>query len=120
MEQYKTVENIIEALSLHQDAASIGVLERLGTNSPDEEIRRLTAKALVNKNVSEALSLVILKKGKGINDMNSGVVMGTINELMALEDKTEALNILSDAAENHKEKEIRENASAVKVLMTFS
>ena len=45
--------NIIEALCLHTDPESVRVLEELGTNSSDDEIRELTARALVRKNIHE-------------------------------------------------------------------
>jgi len=120
MKNIRIIRNIIKALSSHQDAAAVEVLERLGTNSDDDEIRRLTSKALVTRNTHESLSLVILEKGKGINDMSTTVAMSTINELLALEDKTEAMKILSDTAELHSEEEIRDTARSVKTLMIFS
>ena len=35
----KNVAEIIDALAAHQDHSSIEVLEELGTNSPDNEVR---------------------------------------------------------------------------------
>ena len=46
--------------------------------------------------------------------------MSTINELLALEDKTEAIKILEDTVENHSEEEVRDNARSVKALMALS
>ena len=46
----KNVLEIIDALTAHQDNESIRVLEELGTNSPDNEVREYTARALVRKN----------------------------------------------------------------------
>ena len=49
----RKIGNIIEALCLHENPDSIRVLEELGTNSSNDEIRELTARALVRKNVHE-------------------------------------------------------------------
>ena len=92
----RKIRNIIEALCLHEDADSIRVLEQMGTNSSDDEIRELTARALVRKNMHDSLAVTITNKGKGINDMSTVVAMSTINELLALDNKDEALKILSD------------------------
>lgn len=46
--------------------------------------------------------------------------MSTINELLALEDKTEAIKILEDTVEMHSEEDIRDNARSVKALMALS
>ena len=116
----KNLSLLIEALSRHEDSASVEVLERLGTNSQDDEVRMLTSKALVNKNTHDSLSIVILEKGKGINDLSANVAMSTINELLSLDDKTEAMDILSNTAQMHSDEEIRETANSVKALMTFS
>lgn len=120
MKREKKLGNIIEALSRHEDSTAIDVLERLGTNCSDDEVRRLTAKALIGRNCYDSLSVVILKEGKGINDLNTSVAMNTINELLALEDKTEALRVLQEAQENDSSENIRENARSVKALMAFS
>lgn len=114
------LKNVIEALSLHTDPQSIRVLEELGTNSPDDEIRALTARALVRKNSHEALELVILSKGKGINDLNTDVSLGTLNELLALKDKSEMMKVLDDTIEMHSDEEVRENAKSVKTLLALS
>ena len=47
----KNVLEIIEALTAHKDTDSIRVLEEIGTNSPDNEVREYTSRALVRKNV---------------------------------------------------------------------
>lgn len=120
MKKEKKLSNIIEALSRHEDSTAINVLERLGTNCSDDEVRRMTAKALISRNCYDSLSVVILKEGKGINDLNTSVAMNTINELLALEDKTEALRVLQEAQENDSNENIRENARSVKALMAFS
>lgn len=116
----RKIRNIIEALCLHEDADSIRVLEQMGTNSPDDEIRELTARALVRKNMHDSLAVTITNKGKGINDMSTVVAMSTINELLALDNKDEALKILSDTVEMHSDEEVRENARSVKALMALS
>ena len=47
----RNVLEIIDALTAHQDNDSIRVLEEIGTNSPDNEVREYTSRALVRKNV---------------------------------------------------------------------
>ena len=116
----KKVAEIIDALSAHQDNASIGVLEELGTNSPDNEVREYTSRALVRKNIHDSLKVVIINEGKGINDMSPVVAMSTVNEILALEDKSEAIRILDDTINMHSVQEVRENASSVKSLLSLS
>ena len=120
MNNDKKLSKIIEALANHEDQSSIEVLERIGTNCPDDEVRRLTAKALVNRNTRDSLSIVIISRGKGINDLSTNVAMSAINELLSLEDKGKAMDLLSDAEENHEDKAVRETARSVKALMAFS
>lgn len=120
MNNNRILSNIIEALSTHEDTSAVGVLEDVGTNCPDDEVRKLTARALVNRNTYDSLSVVILKKGKGINDLSTSVAMSTINELLSLRDKTEVLKVLNDAEENHPDEAVRETARSVKALMAFS
>ena len=116
----KELNYIIEALGKHEDSSAVSVLERLGTNCADEEVRRLTAKALIGRNTHDSLSLVILEKGKGINDMNTSVAMSAINDLLSLEEKTEAIKILDDTMQMHSDEEVRETARSVKALMAFA
>ena len=116
----RKVRNIIEALCQHNDPDSIRVLEELGTNSPSDEVRELTARALVRKNSHDSLTVAITNKGKGINDLSTVVAMSTINELLALDNKEEALNVLTDTVEMHSDEEVRENARSVKALMALS
>ena len=97
----KNVTNIIEGLGMNQNDESIAILEEVGTNSKVDAIREMTSRALVKKNKAEALNVVITNKGKGINDMSTVVAMSTINELLSLSDKTEAIRILSDTVEMH-------------------
>ena len=59
-------------------------------------------------------------KGKGINDLSTSVAMSTINELLSLEDKAEAIRILEDTVENNSEEEVRDNARSIKALMALS
>ena len=68
----------------------------------------------------DSLNVVISNKGKGINDMSTVVAMSTINELLSLNDKTEAIKILEDTVENHSDEEVRDNARSVKALMALS
>ncbi len=116
----KILSNIIEALSKHQDNAAVGVLEDVGTNCPSDEIRRLTAKALIDRNTRDSLTVVIQKKGKGINDLNTSVAMSTINELLALKDKSEVLKVLEEVEASVEDESIKETARSVKALMAFS
>ena len=116
----KILSNIIEALSKHQDSAAVGVLEDVGTNCPNDEIRRLTAKALIDRNTYDSLSVVIHKKGKGINDLNTSVAMSAINELLALKDKSEVLKVLEEVEAKTEDESIKETARSVKALMAFS
>ncbi len=115
-----TVRKIIDALSIHTDPESVNVLNEVGTNSAIDEVREMTSKALVKKNVHNALEIVIANQGKGINDLSTVVAMSTINALLSLEDKTEAIKILEDTVENHSEEEVRDNARSVKALMALS
>lgn len=116
----RKVKNIIEALCYHQDADSIRVLEEIGTNSPSDEIREYTDRALIRKNVPESLRIAICSKGKGINDLSTSVAMSTINELIGLKDKSTAMEILTDTVENSADEETRENARSVKAIMVLS
>lgn len=116
----KKVEKIIDALEKHEDIESIDILEELGTNSPDNDVRELTAKALVRKNVHDSLKIVIINEGKGINDMNPVVAMSTVNEILALEDKSEVIRILDDTINMNSIEEVRENAKSVKSLLELS
>lgn len=116
----RNVRNIIEGLSLHENPESISILEEVGTNSKVDEIREMTAKALVKKNMPEALRVVITNQGKGINDMSTTVAMTTINELLSLEDKSFAMNVLEDTVEHSEFEDVRDNARSIKALMALS
>ena len=121
MENSKKIRNIIEALGEHQDSqAAIELLTELGTNSPDDEVREMTAQTLIKKNTHESLRVVLIHKGKGINDLSARVAMAAINELLALKDKTEAIKILDDTIKMHSEEDVRNTARSVRALMTFS
>lgn len=116
----KNVSNIIEGLGMNPNPESISILEDVGTNSRIDAIREMTSRALVRKNSPDSLRVVITNKGKGINDMSTVVAMSTINELLSLEDKTEAIQILTDTVEMHTDEEVRDNARSVKALMALS
>lgn len=120
MNSIDKIKNIIEALGQHQDNQAIDVLEEFGTNSGHDEIRELTSKALIKRNTHESLKVVLISNGKGINDLSARVAMGAINELLSLDDKTEAIKILDDTIEMHSEQEVRDTARSVRALMTFS
>lgn len=115
------VSDIIESLTVNTNPDSVGVLEEIGTNSSIDEIRELTSKALVRRNEHDSLGVVISNRGKGINDMSTVVAMSTINELLSLGNKEEAMKILENtiSSENYDE-EVRENARSVKALMALS
>ncbi len=116
----KNVTNIIEGLGMNPDHETISILEDVGTNSKVDAIREMTSRALVRKNEHDALQVVISNKGKGINDMSTVVAMSTINELLSLSDKTEAMKVLTDTVEMHSDEEVKDNARSVKALMALS
>lgn len=116
----KKLSNIIEALGKHEDMDSIRVLNEVGTNCANDEVRELAAKALVQKNVKESLEIVIKNKGKGINDLSAGVAMTAINELLALKNKNTANLVLDETINSENEKEVIDTARSVKALMSFS
>lgn len=120
MKDLRKAKNIIDALCLKGSEESTRILEELGTNSSLDEIREHTARALARQNKHDSLSVIITNKGKGINDMSTVVAMSTINELLALENKEEAVKILTDTVEMHSDEEVRENARSVKALMALS
>ena len=121
MEDSKKIRNIIQALGEHKDSkAAIELLTELGTNSPDDEIRELTAQTLIRKNTHDSLRVVLISKGKGINDLSARVAMASINELLSLKDKKEAIKILEDTIKLHSDEEVRNTARSVRALMTFS
>lgn len=116
----RNVSEIINALSEHSDTDSIRVLEEIGTNSPDNDVRECTSRALVRKNVHDSLKVVIVNQGKGINDLSPAVAMSTINEILALKDKTEVIRILDDTINMHSDETVKENARSVKSLLALS
>lgn len=48
------------------------------------------------------------------------LAMITINELLSLNDKSEAMKILEDTVNEHSDEEVRDNARSVKALMALS
>lgn len=116
----KNVTNIIEGLGQNSNPETISILEDVGTNSKIDAIREMTSRALVKKNMHDSLKVVITNKGKGINDMSTVVAMSTINELLSLDDKSEAMKILEDTVNEHSDEEVRDNARSVKALMALS
>ena len=116
----KDVTNIIEGLGINENPETISILEDVGTNSKVDAIREMTSRALVKKNMHDSLKVVITNKGKGINDMSTVVAMSTINELLSLEDKSEAMKVLESTVEMHSDEEVRDNARSVKALMALS
>lgn len=120
MSNDRKLQNIITSIAKDKDNEAVCVLERIGTNCSNDEVRRLTAKALVERNSEDALSVVISRPGKGINDLNTSVAMSTINELLALKDKERALKILGETEEISENENVKETARSVKALMAFS
>lgn len=120
MNEDRQLKNVIDALGNHKDEAAVAVLGRIGTNCPDDEVRRLTAKALIKRNTRDSLAVVITNPGKGINDLSTNVAMSTINEILTLKDKEEVLKLLNETEENNEHENVRETARSVKALMAFS
>ncbi len=120
MNNNKRINNIIEALGKHEDMDSVRVLEEIGTNSSIDEVREMTAQALIRKNCPESLKVVIATEGKGINDLSARVAMSAINELLSLDDKSQALKVLDETMENAEKQEIKDTARSVKTLITYS
>lgn len=116
----KQLTKIITALAQHENAAGLEVLERIGTNCSDDEVRTMTAKALVNRNTTESLSIVMTQPGKGINDLNTCVAMGTINAILALQNKENVMKVLAEAEENSQDERVRDTARSIKTLMALS
>lgn len=116
----KDVTNIIDGLGRNENPETIAILEDVGTNSKIDAIREMTSRALVKKNMHDSLKVVITNKGKGINDMSTVVAMSTINELLSLNDKTEAMKILEETVDQNSDEEVRDNARSVKALMALS
>ena len=106
----RDVTNIIEGLGRNENPETISILEDVGTNSKIDAIREMTSRALVKKNMHDSLNIV----------MSTVVAMSTINELLSLNDKAEAIRILEDTVENHSDEEVRDNARSVKALMALS
>lgn len=118
---FNRVSDIIDSLTINPNPDSIAVLEEIGTNSSIDDVREMTARALVKRNVPESLSVVISNKGKGINDMSTVVAMSTINALLSLEDKEEAMKVLEQTISGEEfVDEVKENARSVKALMALS
>ena len=116
----RRITNVIEAISKHEDEReALRILEELGTNSASDDVREIVSRFLVRKNTTDFLKLAIVNKGKGINDMSARVAMSTINELLTLTDKTEAMRILDETIAEHTEKEVQDTARSVKALMCF-
>ncbi len=116
----KDVTNIIDGLGRNTNPETIAILEDVGTNSKVDAIREMTSRALVKKNMHDSLKVVITNKGKGINDMSTVVAMSTINELLSLNDKSEAMKILEETVDQNSDEEVRDNARSVKALMALS
>ena len=118
---FDKVSNIIESLTINPNPDSVGVLEEIGTNSSIDEVREMTSRALVKRNETNSLNVVISNRGKGINDMSTVVAMSTINELLSLENKEEAMKVLENTINSESfDDEVKENARSVTALMALS
>ena len=118
---FNRVTEIIDSLTINPSPDSVAVLEEIGTNSSIDEVREMTSKALVKRNEHDSLRVVISNRGKGINDMSTFVAMSTINELLSLENKEEAMKVLeSTISDDSFEQDVKENARSVKALMALS
>ena len=114
---FNKVSSIIESLTINPNPDSVAVLEEIGTNSSIDEVREMTSRALVKRNEPNSLSVVIGNRGKGINDMSTVVAMSTINELLSLENKEEAMKILENTINSEGfDEEVKENAKALMAL----
>ena len=118
---YIRVSDIIDSLTINPSPDAVAVLEEIGTNSSIDEVREMTARALVKRNEVASLSVVISNKGKGINDMSTVVAMSTINSLLSLEDKETAMTVLENTISGEGiPEDVVENARSVKALMALS
>ena len=118
---FDKVNNIIESLTINPNPDSVAVLEEIGTNSSIDEVREMTSRALVKRNEHDSLHVDIANRGKGINDMSTVVAMSTINELLSLENKEEAMKVLEHTINSEGfDEEVKENARSVKALMALS
>jgi len=115
-----TVSDIIAALGKHSDEAAIGVLEKVGTNCSDNEVRKMTAKALIQRNTHDSLKVLIINKGKGIHDYNEDVSKSVVGMLKAQKDKSETLKILEDTIEFHSDNEVKEKSEEVRNIIINS
>lgn len=120
MDKNRRINNIIEALGRHQDEDSVRVLEQVGTNCPDDNVREKTAQTLIRKNTNNSLRVVLASAGKGIHDLSTKVAMSSINEILALKDKNEAIDVLEDTMANHSDENVRDTARSVRALVEFS
>ena len=118
--QFNRVADIIDSLTINPNPDSVAVLEEIGTNSSIDEVREMTACALVKRNEPNSLAVVISHRGKGINDMSTVVAMSTINSLLSLEDKQEAMKVLENTIGGDYSEDVKENARSVKALMALS
>ena len=111
---------IIEALGRHEDSDAVNVLRDLGTNSPLDEVREETAKALIRRNSDEALRILVADKGKGINDLSTKVALSTVGQLLELQDKTELMKVLNETIDGSAEEEIKNTARSLRALINLS
>ncbi len=114
----REISQIIETLGRHADETAVRVLEDVGTNCPDDFVRQVTARALVNRNNEDSLRIILTREGKGLYDMNPGVVEAVVDSLRNLSDKSEAIRLLDDTSVNGPNDYVRAKAYEVKQLIT--
>lgn len=115
------INNIIEALGRHEDEQeALKILNEIGTNSENDEVREKTAQVLIKKNTHDSLKIALIEKGKGIHDLSTRVAMSAINEVLSLSEKSEAIKILEDTMNMHSDETVRDTARSVRALVEFS
>ena len=75
---------------------------------------------MIKRNTPESLDVVINRKGKGINDLSSNVVMSAINDMLELKNKENLLKVLENTYKNSEDKILRECAESIKTLIALS
>jgi len=114
------LSKIIEALGRHSDGSAVDVLEEIGTNSSEDMIRELTAKALISRNTNDSLKIALIYEGKGIHDLSIQVAESAVDSLKSLNDKSEVFKILEETINSDINESIKSRAKQVKDLISAS
>lgn len=112
------ISEIIEALGKHPDSSAVGVLEEIGTNCSDNEVRKMTAKALIERNTHESLKILLINRGKGIHDYQKDVFEDVTGLLKNMTDKSEVIKILNDTINLHSDMDVKSRAKTIKELLS--